>query len=134
MPRCDVSSVSVWVRGHRYVTIINFYVESGQKMIQFKIESKIHSMNYSFKLEKILSASENSEKQAKCVFFCSNALIIHFSFEYRILLVKNAVLMTPSLGICHCAICLLGITVVERREQKSLFAAGICTAPTLVPI
>ena len=28
-------------RGRRYVLVIHFYVDSGQKMIQFKIESKI---------------------------------------------------------------------------------------------
>ena len=32
---------SVMGRGSRYVLIIHFYVESGQKMIQFKIESNI---------------------------------------------------------------------------------------------
>ena len=30
-------------RGQRYVLIINFYVESGQKMIQFNIQFKIES-------------------------------------------------------------------------------------------
>ena len=32
-----------WLRGGRYVLIIHFYVESGQKMIQFNIQFKIES-------------------------------------------------------------------------------------------
>ena len=34
---------SVRSRGGRYVLIIHFYVESGQKMIQFNIQFKIES-------------------------------------------------------------------------------------------
>ena len=34
-------------RGQRYVLIIHFYVESGQKMIQFNIQFKIKSKIYS---------------------------------------------------------------------------------------
>ena len=34
---------SVPIRGGRYVLIIHFYVESGQKMIQFNIQFKIES-------------------------------------------------------------------------------------------
>ena len=33
----------LWTRGGRYVLIIHFYVESGQKMIQFNIQFKIES-------------------------------------------------------------------------------------------
>ena len=36
-------SFSLTDRGSRYVLIIHFYVESGQKMIQFNIQFKIES-------------------------------------------------------------------------------------------
>ena len=50
----DLPTHDVSIRGQRYILIIHFYVESGQKMIQFNIQFKVetfNSENIQFKIE-----------------------------------------------------------------------------------
>ena len=84
IPSCK--TFPIHPRGQRYILIIHFYVESGQKMIQFNIQFKVESFNsknYSIQnwtkifiqkiiqIGKIISAWENREKHAQWAFFSS---------------------------------------------------------------
>ena len=76
----------------------------GDQSCKLPIPEETQNQQYSFKklfiqIGKIISASENSEKQAKWAVFPQNALFINFSFEYRTFLINSKNIHSENLFI-----------------------------------